>query len=108
MTETSPVTAWDVREPGWLKRREEKTLWLREQDLPVNQLYRIEFFLTGVPRAQIFCYALNSEGRKHWNQEHMAAGGDPHDHDACDVAREPPRVIPLSELPPRDLLASGI
>jgi hypothetical protein len=29
---------------------------------------------------------------------------DAHDHDACKPATEPPRIVPLSGLPPRELL----
>ena len=101
MAETEPVAVWDVSDPVWRHGWRPKSQWLRDQGLPVNQIYRAEFFLGDPPRVRIFCYALNEDGRKHWAPSHVQA---PHDHDACGAAREEPRIVPLTGLPPRYLL----
>lgn len=101
MTETGTVAVWDVSDPRWPNRHEAKSRWLRKQELPADQMYRVEFFDDGMPRARIFCYALNKDGQRYLN------GHDPHrahDHGKCAVATEPPRVVPLTRLPPRELL----
>lgn len=99
------VAVWDASDPGWLKRHAVRSRWLREHGLPADQMYRAEFFQDsgGVLSVRIFCYALNSEGRKYLGPEHNPQRE--HDHEACAPAKEPPRTIPLSELPPASLLA---
>ena len=88
-----PRAAWDARDPAWWTRRQEKTDWLNDQGLPVDQMYRIEFLEADcVPCARIFCYALNEDGHRY-----LAPGGR-------DAAAEPPRMVPLDSLPPGDLL----
>ena len=96
--EIKPVAVWDVGDPGWPHGREAKTQWLREQGLPVDQMFRAEFLLIDAPCARIFCYALNEDGHRYRSQ-------DLHGHDARRAATEPPRIVPLSGLPPRELLA---
>jgi hypothetical protein len=103
MTETEPVTVWDVSDPTWTWRHgwRLESQWLRRQGLPVNQIYRAEFFLGDPPCVKIFCYALNEDGRMYLECH------DPsrvHDHDKCGAATEPPRMVPLNSLPPRGLL----
>lgn len=100
-----PLAVWDVGEAQWWHNWEVKSQWLREHGLPVNEMYRIEFLPGEPPQARIFCYVLNEDGRKHWNENHAAylADRSDHDHSLCDVTREPPRIVPLSELPPLDL-----
>ena len=98
-----PLAVWDAREPDWLNGREAKTQWLKKQGLPVNKMYRAEFLLTDAPCVRIFCYALDDRGLRHWAQGHVWT---PHDHDACGAAREEPRIVPLSDLPPRELLGT--
>ncbi len=97
MSETAPVAVWDVHDRDWRYARETKSRWLREQGLPVDQMYRIEFLLTDPPSARIFCFALNEDGRRYIDGHSQ----DPHDHKA---ATEPPRIVPLNSLPPRGLL----
>ena len=94
--------SWDARESAWLHRRQEKEDWLDAQGLLGNQMYRIEFFLDpDWPRARIYCYHLDEDGRRHWNPEHVPG---PHDHSICGPMVEPPRIVPLAALPPRELL----
>jgi hypothetical protein len=97
---TMPVAVWDTRNPNWRYRREEKSRWLREQGLPADEMFRAEFPLDGAPYARIFCYALNEDGRRYMDGHSQ----DPHDHAACTAAAEPPRIVPLNGLPPRELL----
>jgi hypothetical protein len=99
--EIKPIAVWDTRDADWPNDREVKSRWLRDRGLPVDEMYRAEFFGGDVPSARIFCYALDQDGRRYLN------GHDPrraHDHDKCAVATEPPRIVPLSGLPPRELL----
>jgi len=98
----APLAVWDCGQPEWLRDREAKTAWLTERGFPVNAMYRAEFYATSDgPCARIFCYALNDNGKKHFNEHHVP--GKPHDHDLCDAARDEPRDIPLDELPPMEL-----
>jgi hypothetical protein len=85
------LAAWDARDAGWPYRRQEKTDWLTAQGLPADEMYRIEFFLADMPCARIFCYHLNEDGRRHLDEERIASV-------------EPPRMVPLTGLPPRELL----
>lgn len=101
MAETEPVAVWDASDPRWPDRREAKVQWLRKQGLPVDQMFRAEFLLIDAPCARIFCYHLNEDGRRHLDHHHSQG---PHDHSACKAAAEPPRIVPLSALPPRELL----
>jgi hypothetical protein len=87
-----PLAVWDARERGWPHGHEAKSRWLREQGLPADQMYRIEFLLTDTPSARIFCFALNKDGRKYLDPDKRSA------------AIEPPRIIALTGLPPRKLL----
>jgi len=100
-TATEPVAVWDVRDDAWRRDREAKTGWLKGHSLPAGQMYRAEFYLLDAPFARIFCYALNDEGRVHLNRHHVP--GEPHDHSLCEIAREEPRDVLLSELPPPEL-----
>lgn len=98
-----PLAVWDVKHESWFRqnwmgRRD----WLRAQELPANQIYRIEFYLLDTPFARLFRYALNQDGRKHWIDAHTP--GQPHDHEACHVAMLEPLDVPLPELPPSELL----
>ena len=79
--------------------RAAKSRWLGNQGLPVDQMYRAEFLVIDAPCARIFCYALNEDGRKYCT----AHPQEPHDHTP---AVEPPRIVPLSALPPRELLGA--
>jgi hypothetical protein len=99
---TGPIAVWDARARTWPHRHEAKTRWLREQGLPVNEMFRVEFLLIDAPCARIFCYARNEDGRRYLEGHSQ----DPHDHDACEAATEPPRIVPLSDLPPRELLGA--
>lgn len=94
-----PVAVWDVGEPEWRRHLKAKSAWLREQGLPVDVMYRAEFYLAGGPCARIFCFALNGDGRKYL----LGHVQGEHDHEACQVAREEPRMVPLTELPPPEL-----
>jgi hypothetical protein len=94
MTGVAPVAVWDAGDPGWARYcrlMEARAAWLRGQGLPADQMYRAEFLLIDAPCARIFCYALNAEGRTYKD-----ADGE--------VATEPPRIVPLADLPPRELL----
>lgn len=96
-----PLAVWDVHDFGWWRNWKLKSAWLKEHGLPGNSMYRAEFYLIDGPCARIFCYALNSDGRKHFAPGHKP--GEPHDHDACRIAEEEPRMVPLSSLPPAEL-----
>lgn len=97
-----PRLVWDVREPGWFTpQRAQKTAWLEARGLPVDDLYRIEFYLEDTPVARLYCYHRDDLGRKHWGGSHVP--GD-HDHAACDVARMDPYDVPLRDLPDTSLL----
>jgi hypothetical protein len=100
MAGIEPVAVWDARDRAWRRRGEARSQWLRGEGLPVDQMFRAEFLLIDAPCARIFCYALNEDGRR-YIEGHSR---DPHDHDACEAATEPPRIVPLSTLPPRELL----
>jgi hypothetical protein len=101
LTETTPLAVWDVREASWFGAlRPARAAWLEEHGLPALDLYRVEFYADG-PAARLFCFHRNAEGHRHWNDAHVPS---PHDHDACGRAVEEPRAVPLSELPPPDLL----
>jgi hypothetical protein len=91
------TAVWDAREASW-QYRPEKAQWLRDRGLPADDIYRAEFYLAAEPFARIFCYSRDADGHKHWNASHDA--WREHDHSLCDVAREPPRDVPLRELPP--------
>lgn len=95
--EICPVAVWDVGDPGWRHDREAKTRWLEEQGLPASDMYRAEFWLIDAPFARIFCYAHDDNGCRY------CAGHSPFPHDHL-TAKEPPRDVPLSGLPPRELL----
>lgn len=105
VNEIQPVGVWDVKDAEWQTRRALKSDWLREHGIPVNQAYRAEFYWNDPPFVRIFCFHLDEDGRKHWDHGH-----DPQtcklDH-ACGACTEPPHDVPLSELPPRELLAAG-
>jgi hypothetical protein len=98
--EIKPIAVWDARHADWPHGHKEKTQWLRDQGLPADEMYRAEFMLIDAPCARIFCYARNEDGRRYMTGHSPG----PHDHDACEVATEPPRIVPLSGLPPRELL----
>jgi hypothetical protein len=90
MAETAPVAVWDVHDRGWQYAREAKSRWLREQGLPADRMFRVEFFLIDMPCARISCYALNGAGARY--------------RDGSRAATEPPRMVALTGLPPRELL----
>lgn len=94
------VTAWDCREDAWWHDREAKTAWLSEQDLPVRYMYRAEFY-DAPPRVIAFCYAPDSEGRRHYT--HAPGDCTPEAHGPQCVAKEEPRTIALAQLPPAEL-----
>jgi hypothetical protein len=98
-TVTEPVAVWDAREDRWRDHWEARRNWLRAAGLP-SMMYRVEFRDGDPPSGRIFCYALDADDRRHWAPGHVAG---PHDHDACDVAREEPRDVLLHDLPPREL-----
>ena len=101
MTETKPRLVWDVREEGWFSpNRAQKTAWLEERGLPVDDIYRVEFYLLDAPSARVYCYHRDEQGHKHWNEHHTT--GD-HDHSACAPAYIPPYDVPLRDLPRPDL-----
>jgi hypothetical protein len=94
-----PLAAWDVRDAGWFRGPfAERSAWLKEHGLPVHKMYRMEFYPGAAVR--IFCYRLNEAGRRGWNEHHVPG---PHDHSACDAAREEPRDVLLDGLPPEEL-----
>lgn len=98
---STPVTVWDVRESRWQQGPAEgRSAWLRAHGLPAGMLYRAEFYPGSPPSVRVFCYAPDDQGRRHWNENHIPG---PHDHSACDAAREEPRDVPLDGLPPREL-----
>lgn len=94
------VTAWDCREDAWWKDREAKTAWLDEQGLPARYMYRAEFY-DMPPRAIVFCYAADAEGRRHFT--HAPGDCTPEEHGPHCVAREEPRELALTALPPEGL-----
>ena len=96
MTMPEPLAAWDARDPQWPRRRQEKSNWLREHGVPVNHAYRTEFYLVDAPFVRVFTYHLNEDGRPHWDEAHNCTRRP---------ATEPPFDMPLSELPPRELLS---
>jgi len=94
-----PVAVWDCGQPEWWHDREAKTAWLKAHGLPAL-MYRAEFH-DDPPRAVIYCYARNSEGRRHFT--HPPGECTPEAHGPQCVAREEPRTVLLSELPPAEL-----
>lgn len=92
-----PLGAWDAG-PGWADAFvDEKIAWARQNIPRVNDTYRVEFFVTDMPFAIAYRYAVNAEGRKYAIAEYsFVADGEP--------AREPPVIVPLDELPPAHLL----
>jgi hypothetical protein len=92
LTELEPLAVWDSREKSWLPYRPERTAWLEEHGLPADDIYRIEFYLLDGPSARLFCFHVNDEGRRIYD--------DSRDGPAV----EKPRDVPLSDLPPPDLL----
>jgi hypothetical protein len=100
-TVTEPVAVWDTREDRWWDHWEARQNWLKAAGLTGLMMYRIEFRqVDGRPSGRIYCYALDAGGKRHWAPGHVAG---PHDHDACDVAREEPYDILLHDLPPEEL-----
>ncbi len=101
---TEPWAVWDCRVPSWWDGfRGERQDWLRDHGLPLNILYRAEFYGPADPFARIFCYHLDEDGRKHWSEDHL--GGMPHDHSACAIVVQDPVDIALDALPPEHLRA---
>lgn len=99
---TEPRLVWDVRDKDWFTPfRAQKTAWLKERGLPVDDMYRVEFYLEDAPVARLYCYHRDDLGRKHWNSHHVP---EAHDHDKCDVARMAPYDVSLRDLPGPDLL----
>lgn len=102
------LAVWDARQPGWLTPvRPQRTQWLTERDVPVDQVYRVEFY-DGFMR--VYAYSLDQDGRKHWAGPHesWARAGCPegHDHSLCRVAVDAPYDVPLDALPPEEILGS--
>ena len=103
-TPDAPVAIWDCRDAAWRHRAEEKSAWITSAIPGARYIYRAEFYLLGgSPFARISCYAANEDGKQHWNEHHMANLGQPHDHTQCHAAREQPRIVPLTDLPPPEL-----
>lgn len=97
---TGPAAIWDCGEDAWWANREEKAAWLKEQGLPLMMMYRAEFY-DSPPRAVIFCYAVDGKGQRHFT--HAPGACTPEEHGSHCVAREEPRTVMLSELPPAEL-----
>lgn len=99
---TEPRLVWDVRDKNaWFTpNRARKTAWLEAHGLPVDDIYRVEFYLEDTPVARLFCYHRDGQGHKHWNEHHIK--GD-HDHSVCDVARMPPYDVDIRDLPGPEL-----
>jgi hypothetical protein len=98
MSSLGPLIVWDIREGDpqgdrWRAR----AAWLAGHGFP-RMTYRVEFYQEDPPYARAFCYALDADGKRHWN-EHHPVPPVPHDHSRCAPAREEPRDIPLDYLP---------
>lgn len=94
---SAPAAVWDCREDAWWQDWEAKVAWLRDQELPFRYMYRAEFY-DGPPRVTVFCYAPDGNGKRRY----VHAPGDcvPEEHGPHCVAREEPREITLTGLPP--------
>lgn len=90
---TIRVGTWDPREQGWWDlRRPARVAWLKAHHLPVKDIYRIEFYVAGGPRARIYSYHRDKDGHLY-----IAAGTGM-------AAVEEVRDEPLTDLPPEELL----
>lgn len=100
MRTANALAVWDVSdEDWWTEQRTARARWAEDHGLPVNETYRIEFYVLDAPVARIFGYARNDAGKVYMN----CAQDGPHSHADCHVATAPPHDVLLSELPPREL-----
>ncbi len=95
---------WDVHDNAWWHGYRAKSDWARSHGVPVDDTYRLEFYLVDAPFVKVFAYDVNEDGKRHWAGQHNP--NECHDHTCCDVARRPPYDLPLNELPPRELLGA--
>jgi len=88
-----PLAVWDARTGNFHKWAHwlEASQWGKDHDLPVGDLYRIEFYLLDTPFATLFAYARDDSGHPYV---------DPDTHSAA--LAEPVTKI-LDELPPDHL-----
>ncbi len=86
MSHEEPLAVWDARRAP-VRKITAWSEWAREHGIPVDDTYRIEFYLVDAPFARVFRYAVNADGR---------CFKDPATGEA---AEEPPVDVILSELP---------
>jgi hypothetical protein len=100
------VGFWDVRQSDWFaneRMREARTRWLSENDLPLTQIYRCEFWAEpSGPIVRIFAYHLDDKGHRHWTPGHLP--DVEHDHSQCGAAVLPAWDIAVEKLPPAYLM----
>lgn len=106
-TDLEPLAVLDVHAPDWstfigTDRHEELIAWAERENLPVNNIKRLEIYRDEVLFARVVEYALDEEGRKfaccpRGHTDHRTS--DP----SCgpvDAALRDPYDVPLGSLPP--------
>jgi hypothetical protein len=70
----APLAVWHAdRYWGRWKHMPEASQWARDHGWPVNDLYRIEFWLIDVPFARLFAFARNDKGKIYDSETHSPA-----------------------------------
>lgn len=91
-----PLGAWDAKDrpPGWTDdHTRQMTEWVQAHlPVPACDIYRVEFRVLDGPFAVVYSYRLDGDGCKHLDPE------------TGDIAIASPLLVPLSELPPAEIL----
>ena len=89
-----PLGVWDAGSIRDLtpEQHVEVCRWHERYIGRLNDTYRVEFH-DGPPRALVYRFAVNADGRKYQDGE--------------DIAREEPVIVPLAGLPPERLLRTA-
>lgn len=96
-TDLEPLAVYDVHAPEFRALwgtdwHMELIAWAEGENLPVNNIKRLEIHLLDALFARVVEYALNADGQKYLS---CTAG-----HHSCDAALRDPYEVPLTSLPP--------
>jgi hypothetical protein len=91
-----PLGVWDATLPGWPADAHwsDRIAWAQDHVERSADTYRVEFYVLDTPFAVVRRFALN-------------AGGFKHNGPDGEIAKEPPVLVPLDELPPAHLLRTS-
>ncbi|MCK2214277.1 hypothetical protein MF672_010810 [Actinomadura sp. ATCC 31491] len=98
----SPRVVYDVHAQSWERiladpeRYARLTTWVREQGLDPERIYRLEVYLIDTPRARVFEWKQDEQGRRYCEVEHDHKAR----YEACRIAQREPYAVILKALPP--------